>query len=203
MSSHFENLGDLHFVTATFDTKTSSRLEMVNKTNSLQEGLQARIKDPLWMLGKQWQLGEFRAEDGGQPVRVELEVQDRQLNTISWQEADTAVTETFDPKVPLEMKVEEEKQTQPGKFKANGWNPKRFEYDFGLQQDDTELLAEEYYGSDLDWFHFDLLRLGTLNEESSAMAVKPAPVTFKGMPLPRWWSLEDGQVDLGRSKGLT
>jgi hypothetical protein len=173
---------------------------MVNKTNSVQEGLQARIKDPLWMLGKQWQVGEFRAEDGGQPVRVELEVQDRQLNTISWQEADTAVTETFDPKVPLEMKVEEEKQSQPGKFKANGWNAKRFEYDFGLQQDDTELVAEEYYGSDLDWFHFDLLSLGTLNEESAAMAVKPAPVTFKGMPLPRWWSLEDGQVDLGQIK---
>jgi hypothetical protein len=133
---------------------------------------------------------------------VELEVQNRQLNTIGWREEESGdiVSETFDPKVPLEMKVEEERQVQPGKFKAKGWNAKRLEYSFRLQKDDTELLAEEYYGNDLDWFHFDLVSLGGMNEANLAIAVKPVPVSFKGMPLPRWWSLEDGQVDIGQIK---
>src|SRR5260221_2098336 len=31
-------------------------------------GLQARVHDPLWMLARQWQLGEFQAEDAGSAV---------------------------------------------------------------------------------------------------------------------------------------
>jgi hypothetical protein len=124
------------------------------------------------------------------------------LNTIGWreEETETIVTEQFDPQIPLEMKVEEEKEVQPGKFKARGWNAKRLEYSFQLQNKDTVLFAEEYYGNDLDWFNFDLASLGQLNEESVSLAVKPVPATFKGMPLARWWSLEDGQVDIGQIK---
>ena len=192
------NLGSI--VTAIFDTKTASRLEPVNKTNSIQQGLQARLKDPLWMLGKQFQLGEFRAQHGGHPVRVELETNEQRLDTLVWQENGNSITETIEPEVPLELKVEEEKQIQPGKFKAKGWNAKRFEYSFGLKRDDTELLAEEYFGSDLDWFHFDLRSMGQFKEAPASIAVKPVPATFKGMPLSRWWSLEDGQVDLGQIK---
>jgi hypothetical protein len=202
MNNIFTLPDNINVVTGLHETKSSARLEPVNKTNSIQEGLQARIKDPLWMLGKQWQVGEFRAEGGGHPVRAEIEVKNRQLNTIGWQDQETGATdaEPFDPKVPLEMKAEEERQVQPGKFKAHGWNPKRLEYSFQLQNQDTVLLAEEYYGNDLDWFNFDLASLGQFNEASVSLAVKPTPVTFKGMPLARWWSLEDGQVDLGQIK---
>jgi hypothetical protein len=35
------------------------------RADSLEEPLLARIRDPLWMLPRQWQLGEFRAEDTG------------------------------------------------------------------------------------------------------------------------------------------
>jgi len=202
MSGIFTLPDNIDIVVATFQTKASTRLETVNKTNSVQDGLQARIKDPLWMLGKQWQVGEFRAQDGGHPVRAEIEVKNRQLNTIGWQEPETETTgaESFDPKVPLEMKAEEEKQVQPGKFKARGWDPKRLEYSFRVQSQDTVLVAEEYYGNDLDWYNFDLASLGQLNETSVSLAVKPAPVTFKGMPLARWWGLEDGRVDIGQIK---
>ena len=40
----------------------------------LEPGLQARIADPLWMLARQWQLGEFRGEDAASPVRARAEV---------------------------------------------------------------------------------------------------------------------------------
>ena len=35
-------------------------------------GLQARVHDPLWLLGRQWQLGEFEGSDGGSPVVATL-----------------------------------------------------------------------------------------------------------------------------------
>lgn len=41
-----------------------------NQPSDLSIGLQARIHDPLWMLTRQWQVGEFRAEDAGSPVSV-------------------------------------------------------------------------------------------------------------------------------------
>ena len=35
-------------------------------------GLEARVHDPLWLLGRQWQLGEFEGEDAGTPLTVRV-----------------------------------------------------------------------------------------------------------------------------------
>jgi hypothetical protein len=35
-------------------------------------GLQARVHDPLWLLGRQWQMGEFQGSDGGSPIVARL-----------------------------------------------------------------------------------------------------------------------------------
>src|SRR5262245_9623497 len=40
----------------------------------LEVGLEARVADPLWMLARQWQVGELRGEDAGSPVGVDVEV---------------------------------------------------------------------------------------------------------------------------------
>ncbi|MET0461257.1 MAG: hypothetical protein ABW195_18545 [Ilumatobacteraceae bacterium] len=34
----------------------------------ISTGLAARIADPLWLLARQWQVGEFQGEDGGTPI---------------------------------------------------------------------------------------------------------------------------------------
>lgn len=34
------------------------------------QSLAMRVADPLWMLGRQWQFGEFQAEDNGSPIHV-------------------------------------------------------------------------------------------------------------------------------------
>ena len=39
---------------------TWNRLEARPRTNSLDRALRAEVRDPLWMLTKQWQMGEFR-----------------------------------------------------------------------------------------------------------------------------------------------
>ena len=36
---------------------------------AMEETLKARVYDPLWMLARQWQLGEFQGEDNGSPVQ--------------------------------------------------------------------------------------------------------------------------------------
>ncbi len=44
------------------------RLEPRSRDAEMKTSLQARIYDPLWMLTRQWQLGEFQGEDNGSPV---------------------------------------------------------------------------------------------------------------------------------------
>ena len=44
------------------------RLEPRGRDAEMKTSLQARIYDPLWLLTRQWQLGEFQGEDNGSPV---------------------------------------------------------------------------------------------------------------------------------------
>jgi hypothetical protein len=44
------------------------RLEPRSRDAEMNTSLQARIYDPLWLLARQWQLGEFQGEDNGAPV---------------------------------------------------------------------------------------------------------------------------------------
>jgi hypothetical protein len=43
-----------------------------SRSNDLQESLAMRVADPLWMLGRQWQFGEFQGEDNGSPATVQV-----------------------------------------------------------------------------------------------------------------------------------
>jgi hypothetical protein len=49
------------------------RLEPRSRRDSIDSGLEARVYDPLWLLARQWQLNEFKAEDAGSPVAVHLD----------------------------------------------------------------------------------------------------------------------------------
>src|SRR5262245_55398976 len=44
---------------------TWMRLEPRVRNADMNAGLQARIYDPLWLLARQWQVGEFQGEDNG------------------------------------------------------------------------------------------------------------------------------------------
>jgi len=45
-----------------------NRLEGRPRTTEFGRALKAEVRDPLWMLTRQWQFGEFLGEDGGTPV---------------------------------------------------------------------------------------------------------------------------------------
>ncbi|WP_028926213.1 hypothetical protein [Pseudonocardia acaciae] len=51
-----------------------NRLEGRPRTKDFDRALRAEIRDPLWLLTRQWQLGEFRGSDGGSPVTVTYSV---------------------------------------------------------------------------------------------------------------------------------
>lgn len=50
-----------------------TRLEPQSVSGDPSPGLQARLHDPLWLLARQWQFGEFAAEDAGSPVAVHVD----------------------------------------------------------------------------------------------------------------------------------
>jgi hypothetical protein len=58
---------------------TWSRLEPQPRDATLARSLQAQVRDPAWILARQWQLGEFEGTDGGSPVQATMGVQGQPL----------------------------------------------------------------------------------------------------------------------------
>jgi hypothetical protein len=58
------------------------RLEGKTTTEDLEPGLQVRIADPMWMLARQWQLGEFQGEDESTPVCATIDVETAPLASL-------------------------------------------------------------------------------------------------------------------------
>lgn len=54
------------------DPPTWTRLEPQSTSGDPRPGIEARVHDPLWLLGRQWQLGEFEGEDAGTPLTVRV-----------------------------------------------------------------------------------------------------------------------------------
>jgi len=84
------------------------RLEPGCRNPDMNAGLQARIYDPLWLLARQWQIGEFQGEDNGSPA--EARWQGECASFTRYQPgvlADKAAIQVFDGNsIPLETQVE-------------------------------------------------------------------------------------------------
>lgn len=52
-----------------------TRLEPRPRNEELTDALRAQIRDPLWLLSRQWQFEEFHGDDAGSPVRAEARVE--------------------------------------------------------------------------------------------------------------------------------
>jgi hypothetical protein len=49
-------------------------LRSSTRRRHIDAGLAAGVHDPLWMLARQWQTGEFQGEDGGTPAQVQARI---------------------------------------------------------------------------------------------------------------------------------
>ncbi len=86
---------------------TWTRLEPLPREASLERSLQAQVRDPAWMLARQWQVGEFTGADAGSPVQATLAGQLQTLTTYC-PGGDPSATMVLDQQLPLEVHVERE-----------------------------------------------------------------------------------------------
>ena len=90
---------------------------------------------------------------------------------------------------------------------GSAWLPSNLEYQFavGTSQQEKTLVAEGYAQGHLDWYSFDL-NLPSRSPDTADVNVTvenlvsfiPSLVSFKGMPNPRFWMMEDSQTDFGK-----
>lgn len=74
-----------------------ARLEPRPYSEEMTDGLRAPVRDPLWMLTRQWQFGERQGEDGGSPVEVELDVAEDRVTRVDPRGDDAASRGPVDP----------------------------------------------------------------------------------------------------------
>jgi hypothetical protein len=85
-----------------------NRVEPSPRSESLLPGLSAAVRDPLWMLCRQWQLGEFQGEDAASPAFVTVTTRATRLD--GWRAGDGAMR-PYDGGSPLEALTEREPVT--------------------------------------------------------------------------------------------
>jgi hypothetical protein len=88
---------------------TWNRIEPIIDAETVDTGLAAPLADPLWLLGRQWQIGELTAEDAGSPIGATIATTAYPLDRITI----GAQTHPLDAKLPLEALVEPEPPTAP------------------------------------------------------------------------------------------
>lgn len=82
-----------------------NRLEPRPRSPEFNRSLRAEVRDPAWLLARQWQLKEFRAEDRGSPAFTDLAVHTAQPTRI---QAGVAPAQAYDPQLPWEAQVQAE-----------------------------------------------------------------------------------------------
>lgn len=103
--------------------------------------------------------------------------------------------------------------SQPASPADTCWLPSQLEYQFSVaspavfDRPQKILVADQYSEGHLDWYSFDLdqREKADLDPDPAPVAVNeqyssfiPSPIKFKGMPLPRFWMMEDSQTDFGK-----
>ncbi|MBM6583141.1 hypothetical protein ILT44_23345 [Microvirga sp. BT689] len=90
---------------------TWARIEPHAATTDIDVGLAAEVADPMWLLARQLQLGEFTGDDGGSPVDIQVQASWSQLARFrpGLHSDDTAGAIDYDPTtLPLEPLIEAE-----------------------------------------------------------------------------------------------
>src|SRR5664280_2707821 len=83
---------------------TWNRVEPRSRSGDLQAGLEARVLDPLWLLTRQWQVGEFEARNTGSPVSTSVVWTTASFDRFSV----SGQAEAFDSSKPIEVQIEQE-----------------------------------------------------------------------------------------------
>lgn len=92
--------------------RTWQRLEPRTRDETMKAGLRAQVHDPLWLLTRQWQWGEFAGEDAGSPISARLLLESNRLTRVREGRSSGQPAKPYDPGIaPLETAVEAETAT--------------------------------------------------------------------------------------------
>ena len=84
---------------------TWNRLEGRPRKEDFGRSLKVEVRDPLWMLCRQWQFGEYRGEDAGSAIKAKVQIETTGLNRYA---ASGEPARSYDHNTPLEVRVERE-----------------------------------------------------------------------------------------------
>lgn len=85
--------------------QTWNRLEPRPRSNTFTRSVRAEVRDALWMITRQWQLGELNGEDTGTATFARLDMQTSRINRIAKKDGPYV---PIDETMPLECLVERE-----------------------------------------------------------------------------------------------
>jgi hypothetical protein len=85
-----------------------TRIEAMGRSLGVDEGTQACTADPLWMIGRQWQIGELRGDDAARPAAARVTVGSARIDRYR-----PAATPTMRP-LPENMPLERLAESMPG-----------------------------------------------------------------------------------------
>jgi hypothetical protein len=83
-----------------------NRLEARPRAHDFTRSLRAEVRDGLWMLTRQWQLGELDAEDAGSPIDARLLTRKLTIDRIA---LGADAVSAYDDTIPMEAMVEHER----------------------------------------------------------------------------------------------
>jgi hypothetical protein len=83
-----------------------NRLEPRPRSEDFSRSLRAEIRDPLWMLTRQWQMGEFQGEDAGSAIDARVMTRRRAVDRVA---LGTGPGRAYDDRLPFETMIERER----------------------------------------------------------------------------------------------
>ena len=81
-----------------------NRFEGRPRKDNFQRALGAEVRDPYWFLCRQWQVGEYKADDAGSPVEAKIKAKTTQVTKLSSRDGNHVFP--FDSNQPLETRIE-------------------------------------------------------------------------------------------------
>ncbi len=81
-----------------------NRLEGRPRSDDLVRPLRAEVRDPAWMLARQWQFGEFEGEDAGTPIQAKMVAASTPLKQMQLGQGGEPLP--YDGNIPIEFLVE-------------------------------------------------------------------------------------------------
>lgn len=101
------------------DPEGPFQLEPRHRATDVDAGLAARVHDPLWLLTRQWQFGEFAAQDAGSPAVVRMSGSSAPVD--AWRPGGATDWVPYDlGQGPLDTQIEDEPVQVDERLRAEG-----------------------------------------------------------------------------------